>query len=181
MAIKKISEFVSGTPASDSKILFEQNEKGKSCTIGDAVNTCALTYEEIMATDPVSGLSGKVASASALKYLAPRVDGKIIHFTSSRTLSYIQGAYVTIPANCIFGISAKLQYNKTMPVAVMISEDSSGDYPDVYSYSEVTANNGMLGCSFSSYTIEETNYYVWGKYNAPGDNEAFIRFWYIQL
>lgn len=66
MAIKKISEFVSGTPTSDSKILFEQNEKGKSCTIGDAVNTCSLTYEEIMATNPVPDLSGKIASAGAL-------------------------------------------------------------------------------------------------------------------
>ena len=67
MAIKKISEFVSGTPASDSKILFEQNEKGKSCTIGDAVNTCTLTYEEIM--DSSTDLTNKVASASALKSL----------------------------------------------------------------------------------------------------------------
>ena len=64
MAIKKISEFVSAVPSSDSRILFEQNEKGKSCTIGDVVNTCSLSYEEIMAT---TDLSGKVASASALK------------------------------------------------------------------------------------------------------------------
>lgn len=64
MAIKKISEFVSGTPSSDSKILFEQNDKGKSCTIGDAVNTCSLSYEEIMAA---TDLTNKVPSASALK------------------------------------------------------------------------------------------------------------------
>ena len=67
MAIKKISEFVSGTPASDSKILFEQNGKGKNCSIGEAVNTCSLSYEEIMATNPVPDLTGKVASAGALK------------------------------------------------------------------------------------------------------------------
>ena len=64
MAIKKISEFVSGTPASDSKILFEQNGKGKNCSIGEAVNTCSLSYDEIMDT---TYLSGKVASAGALK------------------------------------------------------------------------------------------------------------------
>lgn len=69
MAIKKISEFVAGTPSSDSKILFEQNEKGKSCNIGDAVNTCSLSYGEIMATNPEPDLSGKIASASALKTL----------------------------------------------------------------------------------------------------------------
>ena len=67
MAIKKISEFVSAVPTSDSKILFEQNEKGKSCTIGDAVNTCSLSYGEIMETPD---LMGKVASAGALKTLS---------------------------------------------------------------------------------------------------------------
>ena len=35
MAIKKISEFVAGIPTSKDKILFEQNEKGKSATISD--------------------------------------------------------------------------------------------------------------------------------------------------
>ena len=73
MAIKKISEFVSGTPASDSKILFEQNEKGKSCSIEEAVNTCSLSYEEIMATNPVPDLTNKVASASALKQIGGRI------------------------------------------------------------------------------------------------------------
>ena len=72
MAIRKISEFVAGTPTSDSKILFEQNEKGKSCSIGDAVNTCSLSYEEIMATNPEPDLSGKVASAEAVKSIGLR-------------------------------------------------------------------------------------------------------------
>ena len=67
MAIKKISEFVSGAPTSADKILFEQNEKGKSTTIGDAVNTCSLSYGEIVETPD---LMGKVASAEALKTLS---------------------------------------------------------------------------------------------------------------
>lgn len=66
MAIKTISQFDAATPASNDKILFEQNGEGKSTTIGNAVNTCSLTYEEIMAS---ADLSGKVASASALKLL----------------------------------------------------------------------------------------------------------------
>lgn len=63
MAIKTISQFDAATPTSNDKILFEQNGEGKSTTIGNAVNTCSLTLEEIQAT---TDLSGKIASASAL-------------------------------------------------------------------------------------------------------------------
>lgn len=66
MAIKTISQFDAATPTSSDKILFEQNGEGKSTTIGDAVNTCSLSYEEIMASTDPSDLSGKVASADAL-------------------------------------------------------------------------------------------------------------------
>lgn len=72
MAIKTISQFDAATPASNDKILFEQNGEGKSTTIGNAVNTCSLTYEEIMAS---TDLSGKVASASVLKTLSYNLSG----------------------------------------------------------------------------------------------------------
>ena len=73
MAIKTISQFDTATPTSSDKILFEQNGEGKSCNIGDAVNTCSLTYEEIMAT--TTNLSGKIASASVLKTLSDNLSG----------------------------------------------------------------------------------------------------------
>lgn len=60
MAIKKISQFTSGTPTDNDYILFEQNGAGKSTKFGDF----SLTYEEIMAS---TGLTGKVTSADALK------------------------------------------------------------------------------------------------------------------
>ena len=66
MAIKTISQFPSGIPTNNDYILFEQNGEGKSATIGDAVNTCSLSYEEIMAT---TDLTGKVASASAVRVI----------------------------------------------------------------------------------------------------------------
>lgn len=66
MAIKTISQFDAAIPASDDKILFEQNGEGKSASIEDIVNTCSLTYEEITATNPVPDLTNKVASAGAL-------------------------------------------------------------------------------------------------------------------
>ena len=64
MAIKAISQFDAATPTSNDKILFEQNGEGKSTTIGNAVNTCSLTLEEIQAP---TDLTGKIASADALK------------------------------------------------------------------------------------------------------------------
>ena len=67
MAIKAISQFDAATPTSNDKILFEQNGDGKSTTIGNAVNTCSLTLEEIKS---ITNLSGKIASASALKEVA---------------------------------------------------------------------------------------------------------------
>lgn len=74
MAIKKISEFTAGTPTDDDYILFEQNGAGKSAKFGDF----SLTFEEIMAS---TDLSGKVASASALKKLnyqeySPSINGE---------------------------------------------------------------------------------------------------------
>lgn len=67
MAIKTISQFDAAVPTDNDYILFEQNGEGKHTTIGGAVNTCSLSYEEIMATNPEPDLTGKVASASALK------------------------------------------------------------------------------------------------------------------
>lgn len=75
MAIKTISQFDAATPTSNDKILFEQNGEGKSCSIGEAVNTCSLTPEEFQAT---TDLTGKIASASALKEIGIK---KIYKFT----------------------------------------------------------------------------------------------------
>lgn len=66
MAIKKISEFVSGTPASDSKILFEQNGKGKSCTIGDVVGVLGRTRRDI--TSDLANLTTAIAEQNLEKY-----------------------------------------------------------------------------------------------------------------
>ena len=66
MAIKKISEFVSGTPASDSKILFEQNEKGKSCTIGEVVGVLGRTRRDI--TNDLVNLTTAIAEQNLEKY-----------------------------------------------------------------------------------------------------------------
>ena len=83
MAIKTISQFPPGTPTDNDYILFEQNGEGKSApleslpiptSVQNKLDTKvnysdSLSYEEIMATNPVPDLTNKVASASALKNL----------------------------------------------------------------------------------------------------------------
>ena len=75
MAIKTISQFDAATPTSNDKILFEQNGEGKSTTIGDAVSTCSLSYEEIIAS---TDLSGKVAEVDSIKHLIDNRTFKMI-------------------------------------------------------------------------------------------------------
>lgn len=108
MAIKKISEFVSASPTSADKILFEQNNKGKSCSIEEAVNTCSLTYGEIInSTD----LSGKIASASSIAYLRDLQGIKpislvpAIHTVTLTDMVTLQGIiFVTGAINRNFGV-----------------------------------------------------------------------------
>ena len=66
--VNKISDFPSVTPTANDKLLIENGGTGKSTTIVNAINTCSLTLEEIQAT---TSLTGKVASASALKNIVP--------------------------------------------------------------------------------------------------------------
>ena len=79
--VNKISDFPNVIPASSDKILIEQGGEGKSAPLESLpiptsvqnkldtkVNyTDALSYEEIMATNPVPDLTNKVASANSLK------------------------------------------------------------------------------------------------------------------
>lgn len=80
--VKKISDFPSVTPTSSDKILVENGGTGKSTTIVNAVNTCSLTYEEIIAS---TDLTGKVASASSLK----NINDKLKKFNGVSWLSDI--------------------------------------------------------------------------------------------
>lgn len=66
MAIKKISEFVSGVPTSDSKILFEQNGKGKSCSIGEVIGVLGRTRRDI--TSDLANLTTAIAEQNLEKY-----------------------------------------------------------------------------------------------------------------
>ena len=105
MAIKKISQFTAGIPTSADKILFEQDGAGKSTTIGDAVNTCSLTLEEIQAT---TDLTGKIASANALKSVDRYLGNLKIVYQQNVSVNFsnsIESDIIPKPANAISIIS----------------------------------------------------------------------------
>lgn len=66
MAIRKISEFVSASPTSADKILFEHNEKGKSCSIGEVVGVLGRTRRNI--TSDLANLTTAIAEQNLEKY-----------------------------------------------------------------------------------------------------------------
>ena len=176
MAIKTISQFPSGTPTNDDYILFEQNGEGKSAKFSD----CSLRYEEIMAS---TDLSGKIASASALKSLKPVCGIVAKGYTASSSFTPVKEISVTIPSNSIFGISAWLDWSTAMPTGVFISTSTNtGGNPDSYASAyHDSINNGNLGCSVSGYNSSERTYYVWAKVQSSGVVVANLNYWYIQL
>ena len=185
MAIKKISEFVSAVPSSDSRILFEQNEKGKSCTIGDVVNTCSLSYEEIMAT---TDLSGKVASASAVKHLKPITIYN--SYSSNPSTSYVEqtGCRITIPANSIYGIRAMRGFYYAQPMALIITNEppTSANYnTNTMAYSVNDGSINRIAANTVGFSDNQPlNMYVYAKdYKdvTDGINITHVHAWYITL
>lgn len=81
--VKKISDFPSVTPTANDKILVENGGTGKSATIKDAVNTCSLTLEEIMATTDLTGKVASAKSAQDINSYLKEVSRKVLKGSSS--------------------------------------------------------------------------------------------------
>ena len=58
MAIKKISEFVSATPTSEDKILFEHNGAGKSATFSDVGRAMGVPTKTSQLTNDSGFITG---------------------------------------------------------------------------------------------------------------------------
>ena len=142
-----------------------------------------LTYDDITASTPPMDLDSAVPSASALKHLKPIIGS--LEFSGvafGTTLAYLEGANITIPANCIFGISASLEWTNIMPTLVMLSGASSSNNPPNLASTSNTGNNGLINCSYVGCTSSETTFYVWGKNDiGPNTTNVGIKYWYIQL
>ena len=101
--VKKISDFPSVTPTANDKLLVENGGTGKSTTIVNAVNTCSLTLEEIMAS---TDLSGKVASASALNSFRKLQDIIITEIYSNTDITKLNSGlyFISGPYSPINGV-----------------------------------------------------------------------------
>ena len=128
--VKKISGFPNVTPTANDKILVENGGTGKSATIKNAVNTCSLTYEEIMAS---TDLSGKIASANALKVASQTIGvpdySKAVLIDN--TLTSVNYNY-TAPSNGIivasgYGTSQSTSYIVLIKSPVTIRQQGTAD------------------------------------------------------
>lgn len=69
MAIKKISEFTSGTPTASDKILFEQSGAGKSATVGDVGKAIGINMDLLWTNaSPTSTFASQSQSIDLSKY-----------------------------------------------------------------------------------------------------------------
>lgn len=167
---------VEGLLGTKADVTYVDGELAKKVNYSDS-----LSYENIIANN--IDLTGKVASAEALKHLKPITGSlylsKVAHNTS---LAYLEGANVTIPANCIFGINAGMSWDVKMPTFVMLSDTSSSTNPKNLASTSNTGNNNLIACSYVSFTSSATTFYVWGK-NDSGDGFSYVtvNYWYIQL
>lgn len=121
MAIKKISEFTSTTPTASDKILIEQSGAGRSTTIGNAVNTCSLTYEQIQAS---TDLEGKVASAKALKTAlqtigVPNHPQRVLIYNGKASYEF----QYTVPSNGLITCSGYGTQQSNSYITYQLSED----------------------------------------------------------
>ena len=70
MAIKTISQFDAATPASNDKILFEQNGEGKSANIGDLTN--AQIYQKRL--DFTVAVTANTLTTTTIDYNSSGID-----------------------------------------------------------------------------------------------------------
>ena len=142
--------------------------------------TDALTYEEIMAS---TDLTNKVASASAVKHLKP-ITGKVSKSSVSygTKLAYVEGISVTIPANCIYGINASINWITNKPLTIMLSQSKQVANPNNNGSASNNGSDSKINCSVTNFTTTETTYYVWVQCAEEGGiTNINIDYWYIQL
>ena len=162
MAIKTISQFDAATPASNDKILFEQNGEGKSTTLADLpvstktqaaldakVNTAnVLTLEEIQAT---TDLTGKVASAKALKDVN----------------TYLNRGITRV-------LSGTISSGKTVTLGLRYNPIDTIDHLGVFTWRDNASNKGgslILNLAYSPYTIN-ANGHNSGSTSVSGNAES---------
>ena len=86
------------------------------------------------------------------------------------------GASVTIPAKCFFAICGIIVYQKSAPKEISIQRDKESPYE---LFRGVTANGGFV--SLAGYNATETTFYLYGKWNATGNEQGELNGWYEKI
>ena len=81
------------------------------------------------------------------------------------------GAFVVIPANSYYALSAMAIYNDT--AAEWIGIGNSNTYSPSC-LENASAGRSHASCASIGYIAEETTLYIWAKYNATGGNTILI-------
>ena len=112
MAIKKISEFVSATPTSEDKILFEHNGAGKSATFSDVGKAMGLST--VATSGSYTDLSNKPTIPTKTSQLT-NDSGFITSLVASNSPIWVQGGSVAggnvNRLTTSGGMPADMQYN----------------------------------------------------------------------
>lgn len=96
---------------------------------------------------------------------------KRVVLTVTTTEFHYTGAFVVIPANSYYALSAMAIYNDTAAEWIGIGNNNT------YSPScleNASAGRSHASCASIGYIAEETTLYIWAKYNATGENTILI-------
>lgn len=145
MAIKKISQFTSGTPTASDKILFEQSGAGKSATIEYLGKAIGINRELLWTNaNPTSDFITQTISIGANSYKL-----LIIVFRASTSSPYLHEFIFNINDYGNFKIFSSTDYSlvKTIFRAIVLTKGGDIEIKSAYfsdTYGNYTLSNQVL-------------------------------------
>ena len=121
-----------------------------------------------------------VIQSKKIKEVNTDIAGSLFSITNLRkqfgliittTEVHYTGAFVVIPANSYYALSAMAIYNDT--AAEWIGIGNSNTYSPSC-LENASAGRSHASCASIGYIAEETTLYIWAKYNATGGNTILI-------
>lgn len=147
-----------------SEVLEEPDESGRYYKVSQLeTQKVDLTPIETAINELNTDIAGALFSITNLR--------KRVVLTVTTTEFHYTGAFVVIPANSYYALSAMAIYNDTAAEWIGIGNNNT------YSPScleNASAGRSHASCASIGYIAEETTLYIWAKYNATGENTILI-------
>jgi hypothetical protein len=113
-----------------------------------------------------------------------KIRARAIRFSGSErkntgtTFAYI-GLNFTVPANCVYTVTAELQYNNGAPRAIGIGTGTSNQYS---MYARTDTTSGVCIATASGYTGSSARtFYLWTQQASSGSNTVTWTGFYIPV